>query len=123
MIIKNSELSNIKQEAISLLKGAFDLYLHAAPDGFNRSADYLEVAREAELFKMAGLVFMVIVGGVKSIARVTDKVVPLMCGIYVLAAILPVFPATMAYVVPSVRVIVPEVHSTVSASVAEKVIS
>ncbi|MAW64976.1 MAG: amino acid carrier protein [Flavobacteriales bacterium] len=31
---------------------------------------------------------IVIIGGIKSIARVTDKVVPLMCGIYVLAALI-----------------------------------
>lgn len=45
------------------------------------------------------LVFMVIIGGVKSIVRVTEKVVPFMCGIYVLAALfilvahLPALPA------------------------------
>ena len=37
---------------------------------------------------MASLVFIVIVGGVKSIAKVTEKVVPFMCGLYVLTAIL-----------------------------------
>ncbi|MFD1184702.1 alanine/glycine:cation symporter family protein [Pontibacter rugosus] len=36
---------------------------------------------------MAVLVGLVILGGMKSIARVTEKVVPLMCGIYILAAI------------------------------------
>ena len=75
MIIKNNELSNIKQEAISLLEGAFDLYLHAAPDGFNRSADYLEVAREAELFKMAGLVFMDHFFPTTGLTYLTDRIV------------------------------------------------
>ena len=37
---------------------------------------------------MAVLVFTVIVGGVKSIARVTEKIVPLMCGVYVFSALL-----------------------------------
>lgn len=37
---------------------------------------------------MAVLVGLVILGGMKSIARVTEKVVPLMCGIYILAAII-----------------------------------
>ena len=36
---------------------------------------------------MAVLVGLVIMGGIKSIARVTDKLVPFMCGLYVLAAI------------------------------------
>jgi AGCS family alanine or glycine:cation symporter len=37
---------------------------------------------------MAIVVAIIIIGGIKSIARVTDKVVPFMVGIYVLAAIL-----------------------------------
>lgn len=37
---------------------------------------------------MAVLVGVIIIGGIKSIARVTDKVVPLMVGIYVLAALI-----------------------------------
>ena len=36
---------------------------------------------------MAILVAVVIIGGIKSIARVTEKIVPFMCGIYVLAAL------------------------------------
>nr|MBC8347211.1 alanine:cation symporter family protein [Verrucomicrobiota bacterium] len=36
---------------------------------------------------VAGLVALVIIGGIRSIARVTSKIVPLMCGIYVLAAL------------------------------------
>ncbi|HIA36780.1 MAG TPA: alanine:cation symporter family protein [Flavobacteriales bacterium] len=36
---------------------------------------------------MALLVAVVIIGGIKSIAKVTDKIVPFMCGIYVLAAL------------------------------------
>ncbi|WP_372371692.1 alanine/glycine:cation symporter family protein [Candidatus Uabimicrobium sp. HlEnr_7] len=36
---------------------------------------------------MAGLVAIVIIGGIKSIAGVTDKIVPFMCGIYVIAAL------------------------------------
>lgn len=35
----------------------------------------------------AGIVGVVIIGGIKSIAKVTDKIVPFMCGIYVLAAL------------------------------------
>jgi AGCS family alanine or glycine:cation symporter len=37
---------------------------------------------------MSVLVGLVIIGGMKSIAKVTEKVVPLMCGIYILAAIM-----------------------------------
>lgn len=37
---------------------------------------------------LAVLVGVVIIGGIKSIARVTDKIVPFMCGIYVLTALI-----------------------------------
>ena len=40
---------------------------------------------------MAVIVAVVIVGGIKSIAKVTDKVVPFMVGIYVLAALFVIF--------------------------------
>lgn len=39
----------------------------------------------------AVLVAIVIIGGIKSIARVTDKIVPFMCGIYVLGALIVLF--------------------------------
>ncbi|WP_299825463.1 alanine/glycine:cation symporter family protein [uncultured Pontibacter sp.] len=37
---------------------------------------------------MAVLVGLVIIGGMKSIAKVTEKVVPIMCGIYIVAALI-----------------------------------
>lgn len=37
---------------------------------------------------LAGLVGIVIIGGIKSIAKVTDKIVPVMVGVYVLTAII-----------------------------------
>lgn len=40
---------------------------------------------------MSAIVGVVIIGGIKSIAKVTDKIVPFMCGIYVLAAIVIIF--------------------------------
>jgi AGCS family alanine or glycine:cation symporter len=40
---------------------------------------------------MAVLVALIIIGGIKSIARVTDKVVPLMVGVYVLGALVVIF--------------------------------
>ncbi|MCB9235102.1 MAG: alanine:cation symporter family protein [Bacteroidia bacterium] len=40
---------------------------------------------------MAILVGVVIIGGIKSIAKVTDKIVPFMVGIYVLAALVVIF--------------------------------
>jgi len=40
---------------------------------------------------MAVLVGIVILGGIKSIAKVTDKIVPFMCGIYVFAALIIIF--------------------------------
>jgi AGCS family alanine or glycine:cation symporter len=39
----------------------------------------------------AGLVAVVIIGGIRSIARVTDKLVPFMCGLYILAALVVLF--------------------------------
>ena len=40
---------------------------------------------------MAVLVFLIIVGGIKSIAKVTDKVVPFMVGVYLVAALIVIF--------------------------------
>lgn len=40
---------------------------------------------------MAILVALIIIGGIRSIAKVTDKVVPLMVGVYVLAALVVIF--------------------------------
>ena len=40
---------------------------------------------------MAGLVALIIIGGIKSIAKVTDKVVPFMVGVYLIAAIIVIF--------------------------------
>lgn len=40
---------------------------------------------------IAGLVAIVIIGGIKSIAKVTEKVVPFMCGIYILSALVVIF--------------------------------
>ncbi len=40
---------------------------------------------------MAAIVAFIIIGGIKSIARVTDKIVPFMVGIYVVAALIVLF--------------------------------
>jgi len=40
---------------------------------------------------MALIVAVVIIGGIKSIAKVTDKIVPFMCSVYVLAALVVIF--------------------------------
>jgi alanine or glycine:cation symporter, AGCS family len=42
-------------------------------------------------FGMAILVGIVIIGGMRTIAKVTDKIVPFMCGIYFLAALIIIF--------------------------------
>jgi alanine or glycine:cation symporter, AGCS family len=42
-------------------------------------------------FILAILVGVVIIGGIKSIARVTEKIVPIMCGFYVLVALIIIF--------------------------------
>ena len=53
---------------------------------------------------MAIFVGIVIIGGIKSIANVTDKIVPLMVGIYVVAAIsILVIKACLLYTSPSPR--------------------
>ena len=46
---------------------------------------------------MAILVGIVIIGGIKKIARVTEKIVPLMAGIYVLASLTIIF-ANIEYI-------------------------
>jgi len=55
----------------------------------------------------ACLVGLVIIGGIKSIARVTDKLVPLMCGIYVLTALFILF-THISQIPDAVRLIVVE---------------
>ncbi len=40
---------------------------------------------------VAIIVGMIIIGGIKSIAKVTEKVVPFMCGLYVIAALVVIF--------------------------------
>jgi alanine or glycine:cation symporter, AGCS family len=47
---------------------------------------------------MAILVAIVIIGGIKSIAKVTEKIVPIMCGVYILAALVVI--GTNLYQVP-----------------------
>ncbi|MBT8234189.1 MAG: alanine:cation symporter family protein [Saprospiraceae bacterium] len=42
-------------------------------------------------FIMAGIVGLVIIGGIKSIAKVTEKIVPFMAGIYVIACLIIIF--------------------------------
>ncbi len=56
---------------------------------------------------MAMVVGMIIIGGIKTIAKVTDKVVPFMVGVYVLGALFVIFgnitevPAAFALIVKS----------------------
>lgn len=51
---------------------------------------------------MAFFVAIVIIGGIKSIANVTEKIVPFMCGIYILAAMVVIF--NNLYAVPDALV-------------------
>jgi len=46
---------------------------------------------ESFIYDQGWIFGVVILGGIKSIARVTDKIVPFMCGIYVLAALVILF--------------------------------
>lgn len=48
---------------------------------------------------MAIIVGLVIIGGIKSIARVTEKIVPFMCGVYVVAALVVL--GNFYYLIPS----------------------
>jgi AGCS family alanine or glycine:cation symporter len=56
---------------------------------------------------VAAVLALVIVGGIKSIARVTDKLVPFMCGLYVIACLVIIFthvteiPRVIFYIVTS----------------------
>jgi AGCS family alanine or glycine:cation symporter len=56
---------------------------------------------------VAAVLGLVVIGGIKSIARVTDKLVPLMCGIYVIACLVVIFthltdvPRVIVYIVTS----------------------
>jgi AGCS family alanine or glycine:cation symporter len=56
---------------------------------------------------VAAVLALVIVGGIKSIARVTDKLVPFMCGLYVIACLVVIFthvteiPRVIVYIVTS----------------------
>ena len=52
----------------------------------------------------ASFVFAVIVGGIKSIASVADKIVPFMAGFYLLAAVL-IISLNYSYIIPSIELI------------------
>ncbi|MGJ8656702.1 MAG: alanine/glycine:cation symporter family protein [Akkermansiaceae bacterium] len=71
----------------------------AAQEKVDSTEGYL--AQEKWIFGLivAILVGFVIIGGIKSIASVTEKLVPFMCGIYVLAALVVIF--SKAELIPS----------------------
>ncbi len=56
---------------------------------------------------MAFMTALVIIGGIKGIAKVTDKLVPLMCGIYVLSALL-VLIVNASHIIPAIQMIMAE---------------
>ncbi|QDG54977.1 alanine:cation symporter family protein [Persicimonas caeni] len=60
---------------------------------------------------LAVLVGLVIIGGIKSIAKVAEKIVPTMCGIYVLAALAVVF-MNIEQVPEAVGIILSEAFNT-----------
>ena len=59
---------------------------------------------------LAILVGVVIIGGVKSIAQVTERIVPLMAGVYVLAALVIIF-INYTQIIPSVELIISNAFS------------
>jgi AGCS family alanine or glycine:cation symporter len=56
---------------------------------------------------MALMTALVIIGGIKGIAKVTDKLVPLMCGIYVFSAVL-VLIVNASHILPAIQMIMRE---------------
>ncbi|MFM2221277.1 MAG: hypothetical protein RLZZ553_1025 [Verrucomicrobiota bacterium] len=56
---------------------------------------------------MALMTALVIIGGIKGIAKVTDKLVPLMCGAYVFSAVL-VLIVNASHIVPALQMIIRE---------------
>ncbi len=56
---------------------------------------------------MAFMTALVIIGGIKGIAKVTDKLVPLMCGIYVVSALL-VLIVNASHIIPAIQMIMAE---------------
>ena len=68
--------------------------LGAVQENLNRyGSDFLQTDRFAWLYGlvMAVMVGVVIIGGIRSIGRVAGKLVPLMCGIYILMALYVLF--------------------------------
>lgn len=65
-----------RNQAMELLKGAYDLHIHAAPDGYDRSVDCIEAARDAAGLKMAGLVFKDHHFPTDGLAYLVNKIVP-----------------------------------------------
>ena len=56
---------------------------------------------------MAFMTALVIIGGIKGIAKVTDKLVPLMCGLYVFSALL-VLIVNASHIIPALQMIMRE---------------
>jgi len=56
---------------------------------------------------MAFMTALVIIGGIKGIARVTSRLVPFMCGVYILSAIL-VLIVNASHIIPAIQMIVSE---------------
>jgi len=56
---------------------------------------------------MAFMTALVIIGGIKGIARVTSRLVPFMCGVYVISAIL-VLIVNASHIIPAIQMIVSE---------------
>lgn len=50
-------LNSYEQQAREILNGGYDIHIHAAPDGFQRTVDYFDAARDAAAMDMRGIVF------------------------------------------------------------------
>ncbi|MDL2218631.1 DUF6282 family protein [Christensenellaceae bacterium OttesenSCG-928-M15] len=68
--------SATQDKARGLLTGAYDMHLHAAPDGYGRNVDYIEAAEDAADLNMKAIVFKDHHFPTVGLARMTNKIVP-----------------------------------------------
>lgn len=65
-----------EQQAREILKGGYDIHIHAAPDGFLRNVDCFDAARDAAAMEMRGIVFKDHHFPTVGLAALTQKAVP-----------------------------------------------
>jgi hypothetical protein len=68
--------SSARQEAVTLLKGAYDLHIHNGPSIFPRRANDIEILREAAAVGMAGIGLKTHEGDTAPRAKLVEDVIP-----------------------------------------------